>query len=338
MMRIGFPWVIRLLAATLLFITIAFIGLWVATSGTYTVPALVTDDASLPAAEIAGHRLHLRKVQGPPGAGTIIVLHGGPGADFRSLTALEALSETSTVVFYDQRGAGLSERVTPDALTLDGYLSELAPVIEHVAPSADVTLIGHSWGAMLAAAYLGRYPERVKQAVLIEPGYLDASGRTEWQETSRSFMSGPRWWATGLVTGFRAARVEPSDPHARDDFLIGTMVASFANHPGNAYHCGGGYDAPGWRFGALASRTWDTAPSDHVDRISDHTAAYGGPVLLMAGACNTWLGEALQSRHLKRFQNARLAVIDHAGHNIIWDNPKAALEAIRTFLQTSDAL
>lgn len=307
-------------------------AIWVATRGDYAVPALVTEDRTLPAAEIAGHRLHLRIIAGPEGADTVIVLHGGPGGDFRSLEALASLSDTHRVVFYDQRGAGLSERVAADALTLDGYIEELDAIIDHVAPSQKVRLIGHSWGAMLAAAYLGQAPARIDRVVLIEPGYLDASGRELWRLRARRFLSGPGYLAALIAAPFRAAHVDGPDADAARDFLIGRMVHAFANHPDNPYHCGAGYRAPMRRFGALASEVWDTAAAAEVDRIAKGAEAYAGPVLLIAGACDDWLGEALQAGHQERFRHARLSVIPDAGHDVIWDNPDAALAEIGSFL------
>ena len=308
------------------------LALWLATRGTYPVPALVTQDDSVPAVTLAGHRLHLRIVEGPPDAATVIVLHGGPGGDFHSLEALAALSDMHRVVFYDQRGAGLSERVAARALTLDGHLDELGAVIEHVAPGRPVILLGHSWGAMLATAYLGRHPSRISRAVLIEPGYLDARGRDRWREASRRFLSGPGYAATAVLTGFRAAHVTGPDADAREDFLIGRMVHAFANHPGQPYHCGAGYGAPMRRFGALSSAAWDDASDKEVDRIAQGAARYQGPVLLIAGACNSWLGATLQAQHRERFRDADMAVIPNAGHDVVWDNPTGTLSALRAFL------
>lgn len=324
--------VTRWSAGVLAVVLAVVLGLGATMRGDLSVPALVTQDSDLPAAEIGGYRLHLRLEEGPPGAGTVIVLHGGPGGDFRSLTALARLSDTRSVVFYDQRGAGLSERVPASVLTLDGHLEELAAVIDHVAPGKEVSLIGHSWGAMLALAYLGRDPARIASVVLIEPGYLDADGRRRWQEESRRFMSGPAWWATAVANGVRAARVSGPDAQAGEDFLVGRMVRTFADHPLNPYHCGRGYDAPAWRFGAASNDAWNAAEPDEVDRIGRGAERWDGAVLLMAGACDDWLGPPLQRRHLARFANARLAVIPEAGHDVVWDNPDAALAAIRAFL------
>lgn len=316
-------------------LTVACIALVVmlffGTRETYVVAPLVSEDATLPSVTIGGVQLHLRQVDGPAGAPTIIVLHGGPGGDFLSLMALSALFETYNVIFYDQRGAGLSERVPAEQLTLDNYISELNGVKELVSPNAPVTLIGHSWGAMLATAYLGMYPEDVTAAVLIEPGYLDSAGKSAWDEVAGRYMSGTGYWAEAVVTGFRTQHVDGPDPAAADDFLIGHMVGVFTNHPGNPYHCGDGYTAPSWRFGATASRAWaDTSDAD-VDRLTEQVRRFDRPVLLLAGECNNWLGP-LQNTHIQLFAKADFQIIPEAGHDVIWDNPEASIDAIRQFL------
>lgn len=326
-MKTALKWIAGILVSLTLLITVMFLG----TRGDYPVARLVTDDPSLPSETVAGVQLHMRITEGPQGAGTIIVLHGGPGGDFRSLQAFEALSDSFRVVFYDQRGAGLSQRVSADRLTLDGHLEELEAVIDRTSSDQAPILMGHSWGAMLAAAYLGRHADEVHSAVLIEPGYLDAAGKAAWDERSRAYMSGPRYVGQAITSGFRSQHVIGSDAAAADDFLIGHMVGVFTNHPENPYHCGNGYTAPIWRFGALSSRTWRDAPAVDVNRLGSRVAEFQGPVLLMDGQCNDWLGP-LQRQHLSRFANAFLVTVPNAGHDVLWDNPEATLAAIRSFL------
>ena len=328
-MRRVLKWALGGVAVVALLVVALFRG----TSGQYPVAALVTDDGTLPSREIAGVRLHMWIEDGPPDARTIVVLHGGPGGDFRSLLRLSVLTDTHRVVFYDQRGAGLSERVPAEHLTLDGYLEELDAVIALASPDRPVILIGHSWGAMLASAYLGAHPDRVDSAVLIEPGYLDAEGKSEWEAQAAQYMSGAGYLWQAILNGFRAARVNGPDAHASDDFLIGQMVGVFANHPGNPYPCGEGYSAPTWRFGSLASALWLEALESDLERIAQG-GEFGGPVLLLAGDCNEWTGAPLQSRLAVRFADAKLQVIPEAGHDVVWDNPGATLPVIRVFLNS----
>lgn len=316
-------------AALLALVIGAAVVLFIATSGDYSVPATVADDAALPALEADAIRLH-GEVHGPDGAPVIIVLHGGPGGDYRSLLPLAALAESHRVVFYDQRGAGLSQRVDAQALTLDGYLAELTDIARQFSPDAPLTLIGHSWGAMLASAWLGEHPERVARAVLIEPGMLTASDATAWQAQARAFMGGP---GAGLIEGFRAQHVRGPDAAAADDFLWGNMAHRFAAHPDNPYHCPDvAWDSPTWRFGADASRQAAATPGAVFDRLSAGAHAFGGPVLFLTGACDSWIGAPLQQTHAALFSDARLIDIPGAGHDVIDDQPDLALAQIRAFL------
>jgi predicted esterase len=168
----------------------------------YPVPATVTQNAALPRIEVGGVTLHAQGFGGRD-APAIVVLHGGPGGDHRSLLPLAELSDTHRVTFYDQRGAGLSERVPPEALTLQAHIEELSGVLDAVSPAAPAILIGHSWGAMLASAYLGQHPERVAAAVLIEPGFLSAAEFGHGTPARRMSSGSPRCCGWGLQDRIR---------------------------------------------------------------------------------------------------------------------------------------
>src|SRR5882757_2825196 len=90
------------------------------------VPRTVDEDPTIPAASFAGSRFHLESF-GDPGGPTIIFLHGGPGGDFRDNLRLKerydgyALTDDHLVVFWDQRGSGLSRGPDCDVYTLDRF-------------------------------------------------------------------------------------------------------------------------------------------------------------------------------------------------------------------------
>lgn len=311
----------------------ALVALYFATGGDDQVPATTTNDPTLPRIEAAGLAFH-GQTFGSPQNPAVIVLHGGPGGDYRSLLPLKALADTHHVVFYDQRGAGLSPRVPDAELTLAQNLADLDAIIDTVSPDRPVALVGHSWGAMLATAYLGHAPGKIARAVLMEPGYLTAAEGDAWSARAKTMMAGPRFWWTALVTGIRAQHIEGPDPDAREDFLVGTIVADFASHPDNPYHCPDKpWAAPSWRFGARASSALmaNASPAD-IDGLAAAARTYPGPVLLLAGACDTWIGGDLQARHAALFANATLKIIPGAGHDMVTDNPDATLAAINAFL------
>lgn len=307
----------------------AVLGLLVATRVPPDSRATVLHDASLPRQDGAGVTLHGRIV-GAAEAPLVIVLHGGPGSDHRSLLALEALTDRHRVLFYDQRGAGLSERVSPESLGIAQHLADLDRLIGDNSPEAPVTLLGHSMGATLAVAYLGHAGHRVARAVVIEPGFLDAAGHAAFETRRLRLTRSPRVIWAGVLAGFRARHLT-GDTDAAHDSIVGAAVHAFANHPRNPYHCGGGYTAPSWRFGGVASDTFwaDVGPTLRAAEVGQ---SFAGPVLFLAGACNTWIGPALQNTHAARFANARVESIAQTGHDVVWDNPKASLTNIRAFL------
>jgi pimeloyl-ACP methyl ester carboxylesterase/DNA-binding CsgD family transcriptional regulator len=77
---------------------------------------------------------------------------------------LEGLAEGRTVLRYDERGCGLSDRDVED-VSLEARLGDLESVID-AAEMGRVALLGISQGGPLAIAFAARHPERVSHLVL----------------------------------------------------------------------------------------------------------------------------------------------------------------------------
>lgn len=105
---------------------------------------------------------------GPP----VLVVHGGPGFDHSYLVdALEPLSATRRLVFYDQPGCGGTpppEHGVSLAHTVD-HLSALSDVLFAGAPHG---VVAHSWGVLVLAGAACRLPPAsagFSEGVLINP-------------------------------------------------------------------------------------------------------------------------------------------------------------------------
>lgn len=100
----------------------------------------------------------------------LIVLHGGPDFDHSYLLPdMDRLSRTFRLIYYDQRGRGISSGdVKPEEVNLASEMEDLEAL--RVFFRLDkVALLGHSWGALLAMEYATRYPQRVSHLVLLNP-------------------------------------------------------------------------------------------------------------------------------------------------------------------------
>src|SRR5688572_7472522 len=234
-----------------------FAASYLSYGGQYVVPATTTDDPSLPGRSVAGYRYHL-EVFGLPSRPVVIVLHGGPGGDYQYLLPLKPLSDEYQVVFYDQRGSGLSPRVPEEQLSLDQFVDDLHAIAASLSPHTPVRLIGHSWGAMLAAAYLDRHPDRVSHAVLAEPAFLTAERGNEWFTAVHHMRPPP---SVPLIAGawralMQSLYVYGPDDDARADFLQKELMdLDVPGHPLAAYQCEGDMKTahlPSWRAGSRA--------------------------------------------------------------------------------------
>jgi pimeloyl-ACP methyl ester carboxylesterase/DNA-binding CsgD family transcriptional regulator len=78
----------------------------------------------------------------------------------------EALTDGRTLVRYDPRGSGLSDRNVDD-LALDAWIRDLEAVV-NAAGLRRFPLIGLCQGGVVAAAFAARHPERVSRLVLYD--------------------------------------------------------------------------------------------------------------------------------------------------------------------------
>jgi proline iminopeptidase len=210
------------------------------------VPKTVDQDATLPSISVNGALLH-SEAFGPEDSTLIICIHGGPGGDYRYMLNCKTLaSKGYRVVFYDQRGAGLSQRFPKSWYKSQGsdalnkiFYDELNGVISHYKTfsSQKVILLGQSWGAMLATAYTGKYPNEIDGLIVAEPGGLKWDDVVDYVSESQSF----KLWSETLndATYIDQFMTGKEDQHEILDYkagLIGNtnaIVGDFGSDLGN---------------------------------------------------------------------------------------------------------
>jgi proline iminopeptidase len=119
-----------------------------------------------------GFELHYRTIGKGP---VVVLLSGGPGFDVDYMQPVaEKLADAFTCVLLEQRGTGRSRaaKFDPAAMTLRNSVEDLEALRVHLKLDT-LTLVGHSWGGMLAMAYAAAYPAKVSRLVLVGPGGMD---------------------------------------------------------------------------------------------------------------------------------------------------------------------
>ena len=297
------------------------------------VPRTVVEDPSLPAIEMNGSRFHL-ETRGNPANPAIVFLHGGPGGDYRSMLRMaerfggQSLADDYFLVFWDQRGAGLSQRHERHVLTIDQYLADLDALVNRYSPGRPVFLIGVSWGGMFATQYINTHPGRVAGAVLVEPGPLDGPTMERVKDEMFDLAIGSEWlndwaWNSQFFT---------PDGHARMDYE--RMLGLRDGQP--RFHQSTVDPEPGWRQGAAANR-YVMEDGQNGKGVFDYDfttnlSAYQTPVLFLAGSLSEVLGESLQRTQVRRYPSASLQVVPGAGHDVVWVKTAEVLTHIRPYL------
>lgn len=287
------------------------------------VPKTVDQDPTLPSLAINGTLLHV-ETYGKPSDPLLVLIHGGPGGDYRSLLPAKAMAnEGFFVIFYDQRGTGLSQRVSrsqfegEDAIQL--MIEDLDQLIQHFkkSPSQKVFLMGHSWGAMLATAYINQNPAEINGAVLAEPGGLTWTQTEDYLSRSNKIKLFSEALNDAVYPEqFFSGRGE----HEILDYKA-SFFSSFENAPGNTIGNVGPY--PFWRNGAVAFTTLlDNAERNGLD-FTTNLKQYNKKVLFLYSELNQAYQLTWAQKVSAPFPKAQLEEIKGAGHEMFhfaWPN------------------
>jgi proline iminopeptidase len=273
----------------------------------------------------------------------VVFLHGGPGvADMAGDAAYfgQLTADGFDVWVYDQVGTGRSSRLQdPRQYTIARQVADLEAIRQRIGADRLVVL-GHSWGAQVAAAYLAAHPAHVARVVFVSPGALapaldDGSDGLARSRLTRSQQLGvyrlllrPR-----VLLGYTLLQVNPGAAHAFvGDAEMDARNDRVYNAGRPAGHCRGAGPGPalhGLGFYAYqypqsaAARPW---PDPRPQLAHNPT-----PALVIKGSCD-YLSWASGVHYRQALPNAELVYLHRAGHNAYQDQPAAFLAVVRAFL------
>ncbi|MFJ3776107.1 alpha/beta fold hydrolase [Streptomyces sp. NPDC090075] len=127
----------------------------------------------MPMVDTGDVRLHVQRMgprDGHPAVGTVLLVHGlltDSLASYYFTVAPAFAAAGLDVVMYDLRGHGRSGR-PPTGYTLDDAVDDLAALLDRLAVTGPVHLVGNSYGGTVAFGYAARHPERAASVSLIE--------------------------------------------------------------------------------------------------------------------------------------------------------------------------
>lgn len=265
----------------------------------------------------------------PDARGDLVVLHGGPGAHHDYLLPqLLDLGRHRNLLFYDQRGGGRSKTDDRAPITWRTHVDDLAAVLAalHRGP---LTLVGYSWGAMLAALYaieaqrgtVGPAPSRL---VLLDPAPLSRAWRAEFEAEFARRQGGPAVQA--MRDELAASGLRERDPAAYRQRTFELSVAGYFADPARAR------DLTPFRVtGRVQQSVWESLGDfDLVPALR----AFRVPALVVHGRQDPIPLESAVAA--AEALDAESVWLDDCGHVPYVEQRTALMRAVETFLDRTE--
>jgi proline iminopeptidase len=209
------------------------------------------------------------------------------------------------------------------------FVDDLDAVINYYrrTPDQKVILMGQSWGAMLATAYVDDHPGEVSGVVLSEPGGFTWHDAEEYIKRCRALelfgeSSNDYVYLDQILTG---------NDHKVLDYKAGLQAAadfSKGNKVGNP----GPY--PFWRMGAVCNAASFAYVNDHPFDFTRNLHQFTTRVLFVYSELNTAYGKAHAELVSSAYPNVQLVEIGGTGHEIPYFGWDKFYPIAKTYLNT----
>jgi proline iminopeptidase len=273
----------------------------------------------------------------------LLILHGGPGASHDYfLPYLLPLARTNKLVFIDERGSGRSEKLED----VKQYTVEsMAADVEAVRVGLNlgkISLLGHSYGGVLAQAYALKYPEHLSHLVLASTfastkemnqvlqrikNQMPANklALTNAIEKAGLFGKGAVWehgrypetyatlaWGDGYFPRLYGARPDPNyDPQAQDTSTAWDLYREMWGSHGEFVIDGN----------LTGAKYLDKLPTIHV------------PTLILAGdhdECDPSMSKEMNAK----IKGSKLVILPNSGHMAFVDQPSLWNKSVAEFVNS----
>lgn len=255
----------------------------------------------------------------------LLLMHGGPGADHWSMLPFRRCADQFTLIFYDHRCNGRSQGAPVSSMTWENLTADAEALREKLGFERWAVL-GHSFGGMVALEYALRYPDSLSHLIL-----FDTAADSRWQQQNAPEILAKRGYRPGavrLARRFYNGQIAPWEMVPALMLRFGTAYYHRPFSPrvvhelflerhvkprGEAFVFGAGQLWKGWSV---------------MDRLGEIKV----PTLVMAGRDDFLFPPECQVELAAGIANARLEIIERAGHNAQAERPAEVTQAVRDFI------
>lgn len=244
---------------------------------------------------------------------SIVLLHGLCGyAHYWDFIA-SRLSQSHHIIAIDQRGHGDSDwmpsyNLKDFVIDLESFITKLGLV--------NFVLIGHSLGGIIASIYASHHPDQISRLIIVDIGPQIMTNGFERMEAIR--RDEPQFFISEDEVRDYLRKIEPRQSAK---FIQQFILHALKKDQKNRFIFK--YDRALYNL-ALRSPTW----------LWDDLEQIICPTLVMNGQDSDLLDLKVAQKMVEKLPFGNLVVIEHAGHNLLGDNPQAFYSSIANFLNT----
>ncbi|HKV28682.1 MAG TPA: proline iminopeptidase-family hydrolase [Candidatus Acidoferrales bacterium] len=274
----------------------------------------------------------------------LMIVHGGPGASHDYfLPYLLPLARHNELVFIDERGSGKSQQLSdPSGYTVENMVEDVEDVRQALG-LGKITLLGHSYGGVLAQAYALKYQRNLTNLILCST-FPSTKQMNEVFARMKEKMS-PELRAK-IDTMEKAGLFGHGLPYQQNRYTDAYMIAAwgegyfpyiYQNHPDPNYDP----VAQGVTAWPLYREMWGSNGEFVIDgnlksvEYVDKLPAIHTPTLILVGdhdECDPSLSKEMH----QKIAGSKLVILPRSGHMTFVDQPDLFIGAVNSFLHPGE--
>ncbi len=270
----------------------------------------------------------------------LVIVHGGPGASHDYfLPYLLPLARQNRLIFIDERGSGRSEKLdNPAGYTVENMVEDVEAVRRELGLGT-ISLLGHSYGGVLAQAYAFKYQANLSHLLLCSTFHstralndvfvrmkanmsADLRGRIDVMEKAGLFGHGKDY-----------EKNRYTDDYMKAAWGEGYFPYPYQRHPDPNYNP----TDTGNTSWDLYREMWGSHGEFIIDgnltsvEYADRLPAIHVPTLITAGDHDESDPSIARTMH-DRIPGSKLVIFPQSGHMTFVDQPDLFIETVNDFL------
>ena len=272
----------------------------------------------------------------------LLIVHGGPGASHDYfLPYLLPLIKNNRLIFIDERGSGRSQKLeNTKGYTVENMVEDVE-AIRQALGLGKISLLGHSYGGVLALAYALKYQENLSHLILCSTFHSSAKMNQLFEKMKERMNPELRARIDRMeLEGLYGHGKDYEKSRYTNDYMVaawgeGYFPYLYGNHPD------ANYDpiANGNMSWDLYREMWGSHGEFVIDgnlstvEYTERLSSIKVPTLITVGdhdECGPSLSQEMQSK----IAGSELVVFPKSGHMTFVDQPDLFISTVNEFLHS----